>query len=408
MSLVVQKYGGTSVGDASRIRAVARRVAQRRRSGDRVVVIVSAMGHTTDELIRLSREVSAAHHPREMDMLLTAGERISMALLAMAIRDEGVEAMSLTGSQAGILTDTSHGQAKIRDIKAFRVEEGLDAGKVVIVAGFQGVSPDTHEITTLGRGGSDATAVAMAAALHADVCEIYTDVAGVFTADPRVVPDARKIDEIGYEEMLELAAAGAKVLMGRSVEFGMRFNVPIHVRSSFSDDPGTWVKETTVEQPIVSGVAHDTSATKFTVRGVPDEPGVAAALFRPLADAGVTVDMIVQNVSSDGATDVSFTVPAELVGEARPVVEAAAGKIGAMSVEMDDEVGSVAIVGSGMRAHPGVAATMFSVLADAGINIDMISMSPIRVSCVIASSQVDEAVRRLHDTFITSEQGTAR
>lgn len=403
MPLVVQKYGGTSVGDAARIRAVAQRVAARRLSGDRVVVIVSAMGNTTDELIRLARDVSDRHHPREMDMLLTAGERISMALLAMAIRDEGVEAMSLTGSQAGILTDTSHGQAKIRDIKAFRVEEGLDAGRVVIVAGFQGVSPDTHEITTLGRGGSDATAVAMAAALHADACEIYTDVAGVFTADPRLVPDAHKLDEISYEEMLELAGAGAKVLMGRSVEFGMRFNVPIHVRSSFGDQPGTWVKETTMEQAIVTGVAHDTSAAKLTVRGVPDMPGVAAALFQPLAEEGVLVDMIVQNVSSEGATDVSFTVPMELLDVARPITEAAAHKIGALGLEVDNQVGRVSIVGSGMRAHPGVAATMFSVLADAGINIAMISTSPIRVSCVIAAAQVEEAVRRLHDTFITSE-----
>ena len=403
MPLVVQKYGGTSVGDASRIRAVAQRVAARRRSGDGVVVIVSAMGHTTDELIRLSREVSEHLHPREMDMLLTAGERISMALLAMAIRDEGVEAMSLTGSQAGILTDTSHGQAKIRDIKAFRVEEGLAAGKVVIVAGFQGVSPDTHEITTLGRGGSDASAVAMAAALHADCCEIYTDVDGVFTADPRVVPHARKLDEISYEAMLELASAGAKVLMGRSVEFGMRFNVPIHVRSSFHDRPGTWVKETTMEQAIISGVAHDTSTAKVTVRGVPDNPGVAASLFRPLADEGVMVDMIVQNVSSDGATDISFTVPLEHLDATRPITEAAALRIGATSVEVDEQVGRVSIVGSGMRAHPGVAATMFTVLADAGINIAMISTSSIRVSCVIAASQVDEAVRHLHDAFITPE-----
>ncbi len=403
MSLVVQKYGGTSVGDATRIRAVARRVAARRRSGDRVVVIVSAMGHTTDDLIHLAGQVSDQHHPREMDMLLTAGERISMALLAMAIRDEGVEAMSLTGSQAGILTDTSHGQAKIRDIKAFRVEEGLEDGKVVIVAGFQGVSPDTHEITTLGRGGSDATAVAMAAALHADVCEIYTDVDGVFTADPHIVPEARKLDEITFEAMLELASAGAKVLMSRSVEFGMRFNVPIHVRSSFHEGPGTWVKETTMEQPIVSGVAHDTSAAKMTVRGVPDQPGVAASLFTPLADEGVTVDMIVQNVSSEGATDISFTVPVELLPVARAITETTAQKIGAAGVEVDDQVGRVSIVGSGMRAHPGVAATMFAVLADAGINIAMISTSPIRVSCVIAASEVDEAVRRLHDAFITPE-----
>lgn len=399
MSLVVQKYGGTSVGDAARIRAVARRVASRRRSGDSVVVIVSAMGHTTDELIRLSTEVSPHHHPREMDMLLTAGERIAMALLAMAIRDEGVEAMSLTGSQAGILTDTSHGHAKIREIKAFRVVEGLEAGKVVIVAGFQGVSPDTKEITTLGRGGSDATAVAMAAALQADVCEIYTDVDGVFTSDPRVVPDARKLDEVSFDEMLELAGAGARVLMPRSVEFGKRFNVPIHVRSSFHDRPGTWVKEKAMEQAVISGVVHDVSEAKITVRGVPDTPGVAAAVFGPLAEAGVSVDMIVQNVSRDGAADISFTIPREMLAQATPIAERVAAETGAAGFDVDGTIGRVSIVGSGMRAYPAVAAKMFSVLAAAGINIAMISTSPIRVSCVIAEGSVEEAVRLLHAAF---------
>ena len=399
MSLVVQKYGGTSVGDASRIRAVAGRVAERRRSGDSVVVIVSAMGHTTDELIRLSSEISPHHHPREMDMLLTAGERIAMALLAMAIRDEGVEAMSLTGSQAGILTDTSHGHAKIRDIKAFRVVEGLEEGKVVIVAGFQGVSPDTKEITTLGRGGSDATAVAMAAALKADVCEIYTDVDGVFTSDPQVVPDARKLDEVSFDEMLELACAGARVLMPRSVEFGKRFNVPIHVRSSFHDRPGTWVKEKVMEQAIISGVVHDVSEAKITMRGVPDTPGVAAAVFGPLAEAGISVDMIVQNVSSGGVADISFTIPRELLAQATPIAQGVAAGIGAAGVDVDGTIGRVSIVGSGMRAYPAVAAKMFSVLASAGINIAMISTSPIRVSCVIAESAVEEAVRLLHAAF---------
>ena len=399
MSLVVQKYGGTSVGDASRIRAVAGRVAERRRSGDSVVVIVSAMGHTTDELIRLSSEISPHHHPREMDMLLTAGERIAMALLAMAIRDEGVEAMSLTGSQAGILTDTSHGHAKIRDIKAFRVVEGLEAGKVVIVAGFQGVSPDTKEITTLGRGGSDATAVAMAAALKADVCEIYTDVDGVFTSDPQVVPDARKLDEVSFDEMLELAGAGARVLMPRSVEFGKRFNIPIHVRSSFHDRPGTWVKEKVMEQAIISGVVHDVSEAKITMRGVPDTPGVAAAVFGPLAEAGISVDMIVQNVSSGGVADISFTIPRELLAQATPIAQGVAAGIGAAGVDVDGTIGRVSIVGSGMRAYPAVAAKMFSVLASAGINIAMISTSPIRVSCVIAESAVEEAVRLLHGAF---------
>jgi aspartate kinase len=399
MPLVVQKYGGTSVGDATRIRAVAKRVAERRRSGDSVVVIVSAMGHTTDELIRLSSEVSPHHHPREMDMLLTAGERIAMALLAMAIRDEGVEAMSLTGSQAGILTDTSHGQAKIREIKPMRVVEGIESGKVVIVAGFQGVSPDTKEITTLGRGGSDATAVAMAAALEADVCEIYTDVDGVFTADPRVVPDARKLDEVSYDEMLELAAAGARVLMPRSVEFGKRFNIPIHVRSSFHDRPGTWVKESAMEQAVVSGVAHDTSEAKLTVRGIPDTPGVAAALFGALADAGISVDIIVQNVSSGGLADISFTVPREVLPQAVPITREVATARNAAAVEVDEAIGRVSIVGSGMRSHPGVAAKMFSVLAAAGINILMISTSSIRTSCVIAESRVEEAARLLHAAF---------
>lgn len=399
MSLVVQKYGGTSVGDATRIRSVATRVADRRKAGDDVVVIVSAMGHTTDELIRLSGEISPHHHPREMDMLLTAGERISMALLAMAIRDHGVEAMSLTGSQAGILTDTSHGHAKIRDIRAFRVEEGIAAGKVVIVAGFQGVSPDTKEITTLGRGGSDATAVAMAAALHADVCEIYTDVDGVFTADPRVVPGARMLPEVSFDEMLELAGAGARVLMPRSVEFGKRFGVPIHVRSSFHDRPGTMVKEHVMEQAVITGVAHDVSEAKITMRGVPDTPGVAAAVFGPLADAGVSVDMIVQNISSGGAADISFTIPREMVDLATPVAHQVAADLGAAGVDVDATIGRVSIVGSGMRAYPAVAAKMFSVLAAAGINIAMISTSPIRVSCVIAEGAVEDAVRLLHAAF---------
>jgi aspartate kinase len=399
MALVVQKYGGTSVGDASLIRAVAERVVARHRAGDSVVVIVSAMGHTTDELLRMAGEITPSPHPRALDMLLTAGERISMALLEMAIRDQGVEALSLTGSQAGILTDTFHGRAKIRDIRPIRVEEGLADGKVMIVAGFQGVNPDTKEITTLGRGGSDATAVAMAAALGAESCEILTDVAGVFTADPRVVPDARMLDEVSYEEMLELAAAGAQVLMGRAVEFGMRYSVPIHVRSSFGDESGTWVKESTMEQAFVSGIAHDTSAAKITIRTVPDTPGVAASVFRPLADEGVTVDTIVQNVSSDGVTDISFTVPREQADITRAVVETTAAAMGSSGVEVDERIGKVSIIGAGMRSHPGVAAMMFSVLADSGINIDMITTSSIRVSCVISEDDVEEAVRSLHAAF---------
>ncbi len=403
MSLVVQKYGGTSVGDASRIREVASRVAVRRQAGDDVVVIVSAMGTTTDDLLRLSTEVSPNEHPREMDMLLTAGERVSMALLAMAIQDLDIEAMSLTGSQAGILTDSSHGEAKIQDIRPFRVREALDAGRVVIVAGFQGVSPDTKEVTTLGRGGSDATAVAMAAALGADACEIYTDVDGVFTADPQVVDSARRIEEISYEEMLELAAAGARVLMPRAVEFGMRFGLPIYVASSFHDGPGTWVKEKTMEQAIVRGIAHDTLATKITVHGVPDRPGVAATLFEPLAAEGVSVDMIVQNVSERGITDISFTVPREHEDLARTVAESVASEIGAMGIDVTSKIARLSIVGSGMRAEPGVAATMFRELADADVNIDMISTSSIRVSCVVDESDVDRAMECLHRVFDLGE-----
>ncbi|MCB2223518.1 MAG: aspartate kinase [Actinobacteria bacterium] len=399
MALIVQKYGGTSVGDADRIKAVAARVAATHKAGNQVVVVVSAMGHSTDELISLAADVSGGRHPREMDMLLTAGERISMALLAMAIRDQGVEAMSLTGSQAGILTDQSHGAAKIRDIRAIRVQEGLDLGRVVIVAGFQGVSPDTKEITTLGRGGSDATAVAMAAFLHADVCEIYTDVDGVYTADPRVVPDARKLDEVSFEEMLELAAAGAGVLMMRSVEFGRRFNIPLHVRSSFHDGEGTWVKEKTMESAAVTGVAHDTTEVKVTVQDVPDRPGVAAALFEPLSDAGINVDMIVQNTSQDGHTDISFTVPHSDAGEALAVARGAAETLGAGGVDLDEHIAKVSVVGAGMRSHPGIAARMFSVLATADINIAMISTSPIRVSCVVDAAKAEEAVRLLHAAF---------
>jgi aspartate kinase len=399
--LVVQKYGGTSVGSPERIRNVAERVARTRKAGNGVVVVVSAMGKSTDELIALARDVTVdpGTHRREMDMLLTAGERISMALLAMAIRDEGCEAISFTGSQAGILTDTSHGSARIQEIRAFRVQESLDQGNIVIVAGFQGVSPDTKEVTTLGRGGSDATAVALAAALGADACEIYTDVDGVYTADPRIVPDARKLDEVSFEEMLELSAAGAGVLMYRSVEFGRRFNVPIHVRSSFHDGVGTWVKESTMEEAVITGVAHDVSEAKLTVHGVPDRPGVASALFEPLAAAGVNVDMIVQNVSTAGHTDISFTVPTQHISTARSIAEEVAEEVEAGGVDVDEEIAKVALVGAGMKAHPGVAARMFSVLAESGINIHMISTSPIRVSCVIAAAQVEDAVRALHAAF---------
>jgi aspartate kinase len=399
MALIVQKYGGTSVGDAERIRAVARRVAATYGAGNEVVVVVSAMGHTTDELIDLAEGVTDRAYPREMDMLLTAGERISMALVAMAIQDHGVPAMSLTGSQAGIFTTSAHGSAEIIDIQAFRVREGLDEGKVVIVAGFQGVDPVGKEITTLGRGGSDATAVALAAALGADVCEIYTDVDGVFTADPRVVPDATKLDEVLFEEMLELAGAGAGVLMARSVEFGRRYNIPIHVRSSFHDGEGTWVKEDTMEEAIIRGVAHDVSEAKVTVHGVPDKPGVAAAVFEPLAAAGVVVDMIVQNVSMEGVTDISFTAPKRQLAAARAVAGEVAAAVGAAGVDVDENIAKVSLVGAGMKSELGIAARMFRILSEHGINIEMISTSPIRISCVVRGEDVEAAVRSLHDGF---------
>jgi aspartate kinase len=322
-----------------------------------------------------------------------------MALMAMAIQARGVEAVSFTGSQAGILTDASHGSAKIQEIRGTRVTDALAAGKVVIVAGFQGVDPEGKEITTLGRGGSDATAVALAAALRASVCEIYTDVDGVFTADPRIVPDARKLPEISFEDMLELAASGAGVLMSRSVEFGRRFDIPIHVRSSFNDNPGTWVKEQTMEQAIISGVAHDRSEAKVTVRHVPDRPGVAAALFTPLAEADIDVDMIVQNVSSDGHTDISFTVAKEAADRARTIAEKIAIELEAGAVDVDEEIAKVSLVGAGMKSHPGVAAKVFQALATANINVEMISTSTIRISCVIREDRVEEAVRVLHDAF---------
>lgn len=399
MALIVQKYGGTSVATPERISAVADRIVATRKDGNDVVVVVSAMGKTTDELLELAAAVSSLPPARELDMLLTAGERISMALMAMAIQSRGVEAVSFTGSQAGILTDSEHGSAKITGITGGRVREAIDGGKVVIVAGFQGVDPRSKEVTTLGRGGSDATAVALAASLGADVCEIYTDVDGVFTADPRVVPDAKKLAEISFEEMLELSAAGAGVLMSRSVEFGRRFNIPIHVRSSFKPDVGTWVKEETMEQAIISGVAHDTSEAKLTVRGVPDRPGVAARLFEPLAAAGVNIDMIVQNTSHDGTTDISLTVPKASLDTARAIANRVAIEVDAAGVEVDPDIAKVSLVGAGMKSHPGVAAKVFRTMADAGINIEMISTSTIRISCVVRASNVEEAVRLLHAEF---------
>ena len=399
MSLIVQKYGGTSVATPERINAVADRIAATRRRGDDLVV-VSAMGHTTDELLDLARAVSPDPPAREMDMLLTAGERITMSLTAIALHARGIGAISLTGSQAGILTDASHGAARITEIKGDRVKEGLAHGKVVIVAGFQGVDPGSREITTLGRGGSDATAVAMAAALGADFCEMYTDVDGVFTADPRIVSDARLLSEISFDEMLELSASGAGVLMTRSVEFGRRFNIPIHVRSSFHDRPGTWVKETTMEQAVISGIAHDNSESKVTVRGVPDRPGVAAALFEPLAERNVNVDMIVQNVGTDGSTDISFTVPRDAARHAAEVAGKVAVELGAVAVDLDENVAKVSLIGAGMKSNPGVAAGVFRALAEAGINIEMISTSTIRISCVVRGDQAQAAVKALHAAFL--------
>ncbi|MCC6223181.1 MAG: aspartate kinase [Thermoleophilia bacterium] len=405
MALVVQKYGGTSVGSAERIRRVAERVVATAAAGDRVCVVVSAMGHTTDELLDLAAQVSPSPHERELDMLLTAGERISMALLSMAIIDLGRQAISFTGSQAGIVTDTSHGRAKILEVKARRVLEALEAGKVAIVAGFQGVSTE-DDVTTLGRGGSDATAGALAAALAADACEIYTDVDGVFTADPRLVPAARKLAELSYEEMLELATSGAGVLMPRSVEFARNHGVVVHVRSSFTGAEGTWVRreDDLMEKAIISGVAHDASEAKVTISGVPDQPGVAARVFRPLADAGVNIDMIVQNVSVAGRSDISFTVPVTDLDRAEPILRSVAGEVGATDVATDTDVAKVSVVGAGMKTHPGIAADMFDALADAGINIEIISTSPIRISCVVRASEVERAVAVVHDRFRLSDE----
>ena len=400
MSLVVQKYGGTSVADPERIRAVAEHVVRTRERGDDVVVVVSAMGKTTDDLLRLAHEVSPAPPARELDMLQTAGERVSMALLCIAVWDRGVPATSFTGSQAGIVTDSDHGRAKILEVRADRLREGLAAGQVVVVAGFQGVSV-SRDITTLGRGGSDTTAVALAAALGADACEIYTDVAGVFSADPRVVPRARLLPQVSYEEMLEMAATGGRVLALRSVEFARNHGVDLHVRSSFTWDPGTWVRREAapVEQAIISAVTHDTSEAKVTIERVPDRPGIAARMFRALADEGVNVDMIVQNVSAHGATDISFTVPLADLPAGLKVTEGLTAEIGAGGVTHDAEIGRVSLVGAGMKTNPGVAAGMFEALADAGINIEMISTSSIRISCVVRAADVEPAVTALHTAF---------
>ena len=404
MTLVVQKFGGTSVGDPERIRNVARRVVSTAESGAEVCVAVSAMGRTTDELLALAGQVSERPQPRELDMLLTAGERISIALLSMAINDLGREAVSFTGSQAGIVTDSTHGKAKIIEMRTDRVREALDQGKIAIVASYQGVSTTTADITTLGRGGTDTTAVALAAALGADACEIYTDVRGVFTADPRIVPEARMRRQVSYEEMLELAASGARVLVLRSVEYARNHGVAIHVRSSFTEEEGTWVikEEDVLEQAIISGIAHDTSDAEVTIQGVPDQPGIAARLFRALADAEVNVDMIVQNVAEGGRTDISFTLPKDDLAHAEPILAEVAQELGT-GYALDREIGKVSLVGAGMRSHPGVAADMFGALADAGINIGIISTSSIRISCVVRESEVERAVQVVHDRFRLSE-----
>jgi aspartate kinase len=423
MSLIVQKYGGSSVADAASVRRVASRIVETKRAGHQVAVVVSAMGDTTDELVDLAGQVSPNPPGRELDMLLTAGERISMAVLAMAIHDLAEEGRSFTGSQAGMITDSSHGAARIIDVTPMRIRAALDDGAIPIVAGFQGVSYDSKDITTLGRGGSDTTAVALAAALGADVCEIYTDVDGVFSADPRVVPTARRVPRITYEEMLDLAAAGAKVLHVRCVEYARRARLPIHVRSSFSAKPGTWVlsaeaplpalagdpEGSTVEQPIIAGVAHDLNDCKITVVGVPDRPGEAAAIFSAVAEAGVNVDMIVQNVSAHetGLTDVTFTCP---VASREAAVAALAGRkdtIGYSELRADDGIAKISLVGAGMRSHPGVSATFFRAMAEAGINISMITTSEIRISVVTGKEVALEAVRALHTAFGLDAEGEA-
>ncbi len=400
MPIIVQKYGGTSVGSVERIQAVADRVVAAREAGNDVVVVVSAMGDTTDELMQMAHLIAPLPDPRELDMLLTAGERIAMSLLGIAINARGCKAASYTGSQAGIMTDTQHGSAKIVEIRPKRIIEALESGVVVVLAGFQGLSMTQYEITTLGRGGSDLTAVAMAGAIGADVCEIYTDVAGVFTADPRVEPKARKVDLISYDEMLELAAAGAKVLQSRSVEYARRYGVRLHVRSSFDDAPGTWVQEVDdMEGVLISGVALDADEAKVTLGGVPDRPGVAATVFRAIADDGISIDMIVQNVSHAGATDLSFTAPRADVPRVRTVMERVVGEIGAEGFTVDDDIAKVSLVGAGMKTHPGVAADMFDALAEEGINIEMISTSPIRISCVVRRADGERALGLVHHRF---------
>jgi aspartate kinase len=405
VGVVVQKYGGSSVAEAEGIKRVAQRIVATRKEGHDVCVVVSAMGDTTDELTDLARQVSPLPPAREMDMLLTAGERISMALVAMAIANLGHQARSFTGSQAGIITDSEHGKAKIIDVTPGRIVQALSEGAIAIVAGFQGVSTETKDITTLGRGASDTTAVALAAALHADVCEIYTDVDGIFTADPRIVPSARRIPRISYEEMLEMAACGAKILHLRCVEYARRYGIPIHVRSSFSIRDGTWVTDTieepAMEQPIISGVAHDRSEAKITVVGVPDKIGEAARIFEAVARSEINIDMIVQNISaaSTARTDISFTLPRSEGQKAMTALASLQGEVGYDQLLYDDRIGKVSLVGAGMRSHPGITARFFSAIAEAGVNIEMISTSEIRISVIVDENVVDAAVTAVHRAF---------
>jgi len=424
MGLIVAKFGGSSVADAAGILRVAKRIADTKRAGNEVVVVVSAMGDTTDDLIDLAKQVSPNPPGRELDMLLTAGERISMAVLAMAINDLGFEARSYTGSQAGLITDSTHGKSRIVDVTPGRIQEALRENAIPIVAGFQGVSQDTKDITTLGRGGSDLTAVALAAALYADVCEIYTDVDGIFSADPRIVPRARQVPRITYDEMMELAAAGAKVLHLRCVEYAKRFDLPIHVRSSFSDKEGTFViadlndqsklKKLSkvgaiMEQPIIAGVAHDLGDAKITVVGVPDRPGMAAAIFQAVADAGINMDMIVQNVSvhESGATDVTFTCPRADATKAELALRRIEKEVNFKDIDTDENIGKISLVGAGMRSHPGVSATFFKAIADAGVNVEMISTSEIRISVVTRADDAEKAVTAIHTAFGLDVDGEA-
>lgn len=424
MGLIVAKFGGSSVADAAGILRVAKRIADTKRAGNEVVVVVSAMGDTTDDLIDLAKQVSPNPPGRELDMLLTAGERISMAVLAMAINDLGFEARSYTGSQAGLITDSTHGKARIVDVTPGRIQEALRENAIPIVAGFQGVSQDTKDITTLGRGGSDLTAVALAAALYADVCEIYTDVDGIFSADPRIAPRARQVPRITYDEMMELAAAGAKVLHLRCVEYAKRCDLPIHVRSSFSDKEGTFViadlndqsklKKLSkvgaiMEQPIIAGVAHDLGDAKITVVGVPDRPGMAAAIFQAVADAGINMDMIVQNVSvhESGATDVTFTCPRADATKAELALRRIEKEVNFKDIDTDENIGKISLVGAGMRSHPGVSATFFKAIADAGVNVEMISTSEIRISVVTRADDAEKAVTAIHTAFGLDADGEA-